>query len=455
MHRFIIYIIESGISISLFYLFYELFFKRDTWFRFNRYFLLFGLLFSLIVPILEFSVSNELVNSHNQFEFNEYIGISTAVEVLETNALQVLPKINFVLLFYLLIISVFSIRLFNQFFKIIKKIQANEIINYDTYKLVLLKESSTPFSFFNYIFIDKDDFGTPDIPIAIGNREGSNELLLHEITHVKQKHSFDVILLEIILVLQWFNPFIYRYRQAFKEIHEYLADRGVLIKKNDKIAYQKLILSQIEKSLNVSLASQFNYSLTKNRIHMMTRIKSGKVSKLKALLILPLVAVLLMAFTVNLSSEMNIKRQDTSQMLEKRSTEIPSIFPVKRVEGVKISSGFGIRIHPISKKKMMHSAVDIKAPKETPVYATANGLVRTVKQNHTEGKGYGRYIIIDHANEYSTLYSQLSAYNVKEGQEVKQGDVIGYVGSSGLSTGSHLHYEIKKDGENVDPEKYF
>lgn len=445
MNSFIIYILESGVSISLFYIFYELFLKRDTWFRFNRYFLLFGLLFSLIVPLLEFSVTSELVNSQNQFEFNEYVGITTTVDALESSALQVLPKINFLLLFYVLIIGVFAVRLFYQFFKIIKTIHANEIINYSNYKLVLLKKSSTPFSFLNYIFIDKDDFGSI----------GSNELLLHEITHVKQKHSFDVILLEIILVLQWFNPFIYRYRQAFKEIHEYLADRGVLIKKNDKIAYQKLILGQIEKSLNVRLASQFNYSLTKNRIHMMTRIKSGKFSKLKALLALPLVAVLLMAFTVNLGSEINIKDQSIAQKVEKSSKDIPSIFPVKKVEGVKISSGFGMRIHPISKKKMMHNAVDIKAPEGTPVFATAEGLVRKVKQNHTEGEGYGRYIIIDHANGYSTLYSQLSAYNVKEGQEVKQGDVIGYVGSSGLSTGSHLHYEIKKDGENVDPEKYF
>ena len=160
MNSFIIYILESGVSISLFYIFYELFLKRDTWFRFNRYFLLFGLLFSLIVPLLEFSVTGVLVNSQNQFEFNEYVGISTAVNAIETSTIQVLPTINFVLLFYLLIIGVYAIRLFNQFFKIFKTIRANEIINYSNYKLVLLKESSTPFSFLNYIFIDKDDFGS-------------------------------------------------------------------------------------------------------------------------------------------------------------------------------------------------------------------------------------------------------------------------------------------------------
>ncbi len=82
-------------------------------------------------------------------------------------------------------------------------------------------------------------------------------------------------------------------------------------------------------------------------------------------------------------------------------------------------------------------------------------MIRKVKKNHKEGEGYGRYIIIDHKNGFSTLYAQLSEYNVTEGQEVKQGTTIGYVGSSGLSTGPHLHYEMKKEGEFINPEKNF
>jgi len=137
------------------------------------------------------------------------------------------------------------------------------------------------------------------------------------------------------------------------------------------------------------------------------------------------------------------------------SKQTPSIFPVKKGDGVEISSGYGMRIHPISKKEMMHNAVDIKAPIGTPVYATANGKVRKVKQDFKVGEGYGKYIIVDHINGFSTLYSQLSEYNVIEGKDVQQGDVIGYVGQTGLSTGSHLHYEVMKDGKNVNPEDYF
>jgi murein DD-endopeptidase MepM/ murein hydrolase activator NlpD len=447
MISFLTYIVETSISVSVFYIFYELFLKRDTWFRFNRYYLLFGIIFSFILPLLDFSASSVLVNSQNQFEFNEYIQISSSINSFKEQTVETNSYSNYIMLFYLTIGCLFFVRIIYQLIKIFKTINANEIIKYRNKNLVLMNNTGSPFSFYNYIFISKEDYG-PD-----SYRDGSNELLLHEFTHAKQMHSIDVILLELILVLQWFNPFIYRYRLAFKEVHEYLADRGVLKANKDKIAYQKLILDQIEKSFNVNLASQFNYSLTKNRIKMMTRIKSGKLSKFKILLVLPLIAILLMAFTIDTSKENSIIAKET--YLQIQSNSVPSIFPVKKVEGVKISSVFGMRIHPISKKKMMHSAVDIKAPDGTPVYATADGLVRKVKLNHTEGKGYGRYIIIDHENGYSTLYSQLSKYNVKEGNEVKQGDIIGYVGSSGISTGPHLHYEVMKDGENVDPEKYF
>ncbi|MCB2195652.1 MAG: peptidoglycan DD-metalloendopeptidase family protein [Bacteroidetes bacterium] len=444
MSSFINYIIESTISISVFFIFYELFLKRDTWFRFNRYYLLFGLIFSFVIPFIGFSASGVGVDSQNQFQFNELIQMGSYVKSFEQNTLNKLPQINYYMLIYLVICGLFLVRLFVQFIKIYKTILANEIIHYKKFKIVFIQKESAPFSFFNYIFISKDDYGSI----------GSNELLLHEFVHARQKHSFDVIFLELLLVLQWFNPFIYRYRLAFKEVHEYLADRGVLVKQTDRTAYQKLILDQIEKGFQINLASHFNYSLTKNRIKMMTRINSSKKAYVKILFVLPLVLVLLSAFTIETAKESVVEKSGFNFMID-QSTKVPSLFPVKKIEGVKISSGFGMRMHPIKKEKMMHNAVDIKAPQGTPVYAAADGMVRKVKQNHKEGTGYGRYIIIDHEEGFSTLYAQLAGYNVKEGEEVNKGEIIGYVGSSGMSTGSHLHYEVMKDGENVNPEKYF
>lgn len=443
------YIVESTISLTVFYIFYEVFLKRDTWFRLNRYFLLFGLIFSIALPLLSFSSADLIVRSPNQFEFTEIARIGKSVSSFEESSLSQIPKINYLAWLYLVIASLFFVRLIYQLIKIVKTINAYEIIKIKKYKIVLITKDSAPFSFFHYIFISKEDYNADDY------HGGVDDMLMHEIVHAQQKHSLDVILLELLLVLQWFNPFIYRYRLAFKEIHEYLADRGVLEINNDKIAYQKLILCQLEENFKVNLTSQFNYSLIKNRIKMMTRINSSKSARFKMLLVLPFILVLLSAFTMETTRDHFSDKTSFSIGVSEQASKIPSIFPVKKVDGVELSSSFGMRMHPIKKKKMMHKAVDIKAPEGTPVFATADGLIRKVKKNFEEGKGYGRYIIIDHEGGFSTLYAQLSAYQIKEGVEVKKGDVIGYVGSSGMSTGPHLHYEVMKDGENVNPEDYF
>jgi murein DD-endopeptidase MepM/ murein hydrolase activator NlpD len=117
----------------------------------------------------------------------------------------------------------------------------------------------------------------------------------------------------------------------------------------------------------------------------------------------------------------------------------------------KISSGFGMRHHPIQKAKKMHRGIDFKAPIGTPVVATADGVVETVKFDKS---GYGKHIVVKHDDHYKTLYAQLSKMNVKEGEAIKKGQIIGEVGSSGASTGPHLHYEVIKDGAYQNPESY-
>lgn len=126
----------------------------------------------------------------------------------------------------------------------------------------------------------------------------------------------------------------------------------------------------------------------------------------------------------------------------------PTISPLGN--SYEITSGFGQRVHPIFKEKRMHRGVDFRAPLGTPVLATSDGKVVEAGETY----GYGIRIIIQHDESFQTLYAQLSTLNVEVGQEVKKGDVIGKVGSSGLSTAPHLHYEVRKDGKVEDPEKY-
>jgi len=126
----------------------------------------------------------------------------------------------------------------------------------------------------------------------------------------------------------------------------------------------------------------------------------------------------------------------------------PSRSPLNKSE---ITSGFGQRKHPISKKMKHHKGVDFKAKIGTPIYATSDGVVEKAKEQST---GHGNHVVVKHDETFSSLYGQMSAIKVEEGQKVKKGDLIGLVGSSGASTGPHLHYEVWKDGEAVNPEPY-
>ena len=119
------------------------------------------------------------------------------------------------------------------------------------------------------------------------------------------------------------------------------------------------------------------------------------------------------------------------------------------IDGARLSSGFGMRKHPIRGYMKKHKGVDFAAPKGTPIYAAGDGVVE-MKQRY---KGYGKYILIRHANNFKTAYGHMSKFNKTPGGRVKQGKIIGYVGSTGNSTGPHLHYEVLKNNIRINPQK--
>jgi murein DD-endopeptidase MepM/ murein hydrolase activator NlpD len=131
---------------------------------------------------------------------------------------------------------------------------------------------------------------------------------------------------------------------------------------------------------------------------------------------------------------------------------IPAIQPVANSDLKRIASGFGYRIHPIYKIARMHTGLDFTADIGTEIYATGDGKVASIDSKLS---GYGQHVIIDHGYGFESLYAHMSRVAVKPGEKVKRGQVIGYVGNSGLSSGPHLHYEVIKNGEKVDPAFYF
>lgn len=131
---------------------------------------------------------------------------------------------------------------------------------------------------------------------------------------------------------------------------------------------------------------------------------------------------------------------------------IPAVLPIANKDLTRVASGFGLRIHPYYKITKFHSGMDFTAPTGTDVYATGNGVIAAVTSSQ---RGLGKHIVIDHGFGYSTVYAHLNDFNVRVGQKVQRGDVIGYVGNTGMSVAPHLHYEVKLNGNYVDPVNYY
>lgn len=138
---------------------------------------------------------------------------------------------------------------------------------------------------------------------------------------------------------------------------------------------------------------------------------------------------------------------DLAKAKEEMLASIPAIQPVKNEDLTRMASGFGMRMHPILKYRKMHNGMDFTAPTGTKIFATGNGTVIRAQRSSS----FGNVVYIDHGYGYKTIYAHMSKFKVKRGQKVKRGDLIGYVGNTGLSAAAHLHYEVHKNGRPLNP----
>lgn len=136
---------------------------------------------------------------------------------------------------------------------------------------------------------------------------------------------------------------------------------------------------------------------------------------------------------------------------EKLLAAIPAIQPVQNKDLTRVASGYGMRMHPILKYRKMHNGMDFTAPRGTPIYATGDGVVTKASR----ASGFGKVVYIDHGFGYVTKYGHMHKFNTRKGKKVKRGDIIGYVGNTGLSSGPHLHYEVHKNGKPINPVNFY
>ena len=160
----------------------------------------------------------------------------------------------------------------------------------------------------------------------------------------------------------------------------------------------------------------------------------------------------------NMSAQYKVQEDSYNKLIKmaqnksKMLASIPAIQPIPNKKLRRIASGFGYRVDPIYKTRKMHKGIDFTAPTGTKIYATGDAVVQKVENRRW---GYGKHIVLNHGYGYTTLYGHMSRTNVKVGQKVKRGQLIGLVGSTGKSTGAHLHYEVRKNGNAVNPVGYF
>ncbi|MHC0439890.1 N-acetylmuramoyl-L-alanine amidase [Flavobacterium sp. 3-210] len=263
------FLIKSTISLSILLVVYHLFLQKEKMFRFNRYFLLVGLFFSIGVSFVSFEIQQDIpIALKNAIPFQAITTGTFPIEEKVTSK-SIAEQINYwiVLLWiiYIAITLLLSYRFIQNIYAITSKIKVSKIVMYQNIRMVLLAEETLPYSFWNSIYINQKDFE---------NGLVEQELFTHKIAHVKQKHTLDVIFIEILKTLFWFNPIFIFYKKAIQLNHEFLADENVIKAHNDVCLYQKLLLNKLSTSQPVYLTSNLNFLSTKKRLIMMTKITS-------------------------------------------------------------------------------------------------------------------------------------------------------------------------------------
>ncbi|MDP1801611.1 MAG: M56 family metallopeptidase [Bacteroidota bacterium] len=332
MNNFIIYSIEIAISLALFYTAYWVFLKNETFFKLNRIYLIASVIISLLTPLLNISIGQDsfiknLILPIDQYEqsimgntplenvmkhgknypniIGNKAGIADDANIIgsaqeknvssnSSEASSSNKNINWltiVLAIYFIGAALFLTRFVANFIWIFGYVLKNKPQQIFGMNVIKIEKNISPFSFLNFMFISNKDYPEAEL----------TKIISHEKVHIKQKHSIDLILFELLLVVQWFNPFVWSYKRVVKINHEYLADEGTLNSGIDMPGYQYSLLNQALNENNFEITNSYNFSI-KKRIEMMMKKRSAKLAVLKLTIALPILIFLFSAFAFNTAS---------------------------------------------------------------------------------------------------------------------------------------------------------
>jgi len=282
MDNLILYLFEVSVSLALFYSIYWFFLKKETFFAVNRLFLISSILFSFIVPFINVSfikISSPIA-SRQLIERTYVLGQTASMQAKTMGIFDILWLI------YLFGAGLFLLGFLYKLLKLLILIKKSSIQKINGVKIVFVEKDLAPFSFFNLVFVNKPNISSDDF----------DRIVAHEMIHIRQYHSLDLLVMELLTIFQWFNPFVWPYKESLKETHEYLADNAVIAQGCNAAKYQLLIFEQHVGVKLFEFANNFNHSQIKRRLTMMTKGKSKRWAKFKVLLVLPLLSFLVLVF---------------------------------------------------------------------------------------------------------------------------------------------------------------
>ncbi|WP_427871789.1 M56 family metallopeptidase [Flavobacterium sp. MMS24-S5] len=311
----ITYLLKSGVLLVVFYAVYKLLLENERMFRFNRAYLLGSLVFSLVIPLQLFSIASFFSSKIKTIQLDEIMIVSNQSILNKVSYNEIVYF--FLSAIYVLIATILLIRFAVNVSSFFLKMKKNSVQFIDNQKLVLMKESVLPHSFWNAIFISKEDFTNGKIP---------SELIAHEKAHLEQKHTLDILFVEVLQIVFWFNPIFVLFEKAIKLNHEFLADEAVNKKFGEVRSYQNLLLQFASNKHTVVLASTINYQITKKRLLMMTKEKSPIAMVLKVSSVSVVSILLLIAFNSEATAQTSFNGKNSIGVNEKADVKQPQ-FP--------------------------------------------------------------------------------------------------------------------------------
>jgi len=311
METFFIYLIKSSFSLAILYLIYALFFRKETYFHFNRLLLLAIMLISIVLPALPYSIhpvfSSTVFPESEKFAVHGLAQFNLDEVLIRAAGNTLYPDIGisvWLIIFVIYAAGVLfkTIQFLFRLTQIGLLILKSDNITYEGVKIVLTEKTSPAYSFLNRIFINRQLFK---------NKEALEGIIPHEKTHIHQGHTFDLMFAELVTIFQWFNPFAWLLKKAIKENHEFIADRKVINQFDNTDDYRMLLFNQSNIIKTNTLTHNFSYSLLKRRLKMMKKSKNQSQFILGILFLIFSVSGLFFACSRPEDQQPDIKNQHT------------------------------------------------------------------------------------------------------------------------------------------------